>query len=822
MRVSPSASLPTAVTDPLSQVLRCAAQGVLPDESLAQRLAAIESPTDLAPAAAQLRDAWFGRRISYSRKLFLPLTRLCRDVCHYCTFATAPRSVPAPYMSLDEVLAEARRGAQAGCREALFTLGEKPELRYQVAREALADMGFSSTIDYVRHAAEAVWKETGLLPHINAGNLEAEEIAALRCVSPSMGLMLESGSERLCGKGMPHYGSPDKEPARRLATIARAGEQGVPFTSGLLIGIGESRHERLESLLALRCLHQRYGHLQELIIQNFRAKPGTLMAAAPEPPLSELLWTVSLARLLFGPDTAIQVPPNLSPGDLTPLVRAGVSDWGGVSPVTPDYVNPEAPWPHLQQLEHETALSGKLLCERLTVHPRYAMAPERWLDPQLRAAVLEQLDADGLVRDEQWRAGERLPVPQAVYGSIKLGLWPSQVEPALRATVSAAQSGHDLPEAAVCRLFAARGADFSYLCQAADALRAETCGNVVSYVVNRNINYTNICYFGCKFCAFSRGRTAQSLRGAPYDLGLEEISRRVVEAWRRGATEVCLQGGIHPDYTGDTYLDICRTVKRAAPDIHLHAFSPLEVWQGAQTLGLPLAEFLSALREAGLDTLPGTAAEILDDEVREQLCPDKLRTEQWLEVMRTAHGLGLRSTATMMFGHIERPVHWARHLLRLRRLQQHTGGFSEFVPLPFVAREAPIYRHGGARPGPTFREVLLVHAVSRLVLHPLIPNIQTSWVKLGEAGTAACLEAGANDLGGTLMNESITRAAGAEHGQEVSPLELDRWISSLGRSPRVRTTSYTDAPAERIAQARVAPSLLAVSGGSGSPVRRRA
>ncbi len=806
--------------DPVAKALRVAASGSVPDEPLSRRLAAIESSADLAPAAAQLRDTYFGRRISYSRKLFLPLTRLCRDVCHYCTFAVTPRAVPAPYMALEEVLSEARRGAEAGCREALFTLGEKPELRYSEAREALAEMGFASTIDYVCHAAEAVWRETGLLPHINAGNLTAEELSALRCVAPSMGLMLESVAERLCGKGMPHYGSPDKSPALRLATIERAGAQQIPFTSGILIGIGETRAERFESLLALRRLQLRHGHLQELIIQNFRAKPNTLMAQAPEPELEELLWTVALARLLFGPETAIQVPPNLSPGALAPLVAAGVSDWGGISPVTPDYVNPEAPWPQLQQLERETALSGKLLCERLTIYPHYALEPERWLDQQLRAPVLRALDADGLVRGEQWRAGERLPVPLAVRGSIRLSLWPQQVDATLRAVVSAAQSGRDLPEAAVCRLFAARGADFSYLCQAADALRAEVCGDTVSYVVNRNINYTNICYFGCKFCAFSRGRTASSLRGEPYNLGLDEIARRAAEAWQRGATELCLQGGIHPDYTGQTYLDICRVVKRTVPQIHLHAFSPLEIWQGAQTLGLPLGEFLVALREAGLDSLPGTAAEILDDEVRERLCPDKIRTEQWLQVMRAAHAIGLRSTATMMFGHIDRPQHWARHLLRLRQLQQRTGGLSEFVPLPFVAREAPIYRHGAARPGPTFREVLLAHAVSRLVLHPLVSNIQTSWVKLGEEGTAACLEAGANDLGGTLMNESITRAAGADHGQELPPDEMDRWIRALGRRPHVRTTLYADAPVERVTQARAAAPLLASSGGSVQAVTR--
>jgi FO synthase len=679
----------------------------------------------------------------------------------------------------------------------LFTLGERPELRYSAARKALRELGFATTLEYVVHVAQRVLDETSLLPHINAGCMDEAELAMLRPVSASMGIMLESASERLCEKGMPHYGSPDKEPALRLATIERAGRAAVPFTSGILIGIGETRHERIEALLQLRASHQRHGHLQEVIVQNFRAKEGTLMASAPEPDLDELLWTIAMARLVFGAEMNIQAPPNLSPGVLPQIVAAGINDWGGVSPLTPDYVNPEAPWPHLDELARETAGAGKYLQERLTLYPRYAADGSRWLDPALQENILQRIDAEGFPRTDEWCPGSPLPPPEDILAAVARNPSPSAVAAELRAIVGKCRESADLSEPEVERLFRARGDEFSYICAQADELRQLCRGPRVSYVVNRNINYTNICYFKCQFCAFSKGKLSENLRGRPYDLDDEEIARRCTEAWQRGATEVCMQGGIHPEYTGDTYLNILATVKAATPDMHIHAFSPLEVWQGAKTLGLNLDDYLQRLQDAGLGTLPGTAAEILDDEVRALLCPDKINTEQWLQVMAAAHRVGFRTTATIMYGHIESPRHWARHLLRVRALQQRSGGFTEFVPLPFVHMEAPLYLKGRARKGPTFREALLMHAVARLVFNGLIDNIQTSWVKMGQQGVAACLQAGANDLGGTLMNETITRAAGAAHGQEWSPRRIEEEIRAVGREPCQRSTVYGEVPAER-------------------------
>jgi len=785
-------------------------QGTLPSDAQALQLADYAETPRLLHGAAQVRDRGFRNVVTYSRKVFLPLTHLCRDVCHYCTFAQTPRHLPAPYMAVDEVLETVRQAAALGCKEALFTLGEKPELRYRAARAALAEMGFATTLDYVAHVAERVLQETGVLPHINAGNMDADEIAKLRRVSASMGIMLESASPRLCEKGMPHYGSPDKVPAVRLETIRLAGEARVPFTSGILIGIGETRRERVESFLALRELHLRHGHLQEIIVQNFRAKPDTQMAQAPEPDLNELLWTIAVARLIFGADMSIQAPPNLSPGVLPQLVAAGINDWGGVSPVTPDYVNPEAPWPHLDKLARETALAGKVLQERLTVYPAYIADRQRWLDSALHTPVLEKIDVEGLGRNDYWSPGEATEPPAAELELIAKAARPGatlKVSAEVAAIVARARAGERLEEGEVVRLFQARGDDFAHVCQAADALRREVSGDSVAYVVNRNINYTNICYFKCQFCAFSKGKLSENLRGSPYDLSPEEIQRRVREAWERGGTEVCMQGGIHPEYTGQTYLDILRDVKAAVPTIHVHAFSPLEVWQGAKTLGVDLATFLRQLKAAGLGSLPGTAAEILDDDVRAILCPDKIGTQDWLTVIETAHQVGLRTTATIMYGHIEGAQHWARHLLRVRDLQAKTGGFTEFVPLPFVAMEAPLYLKGRARRGPTFREAVLMHAVARLALHPLIPNIQASWVKMGEAGVAACLAAGANDVGGTLMNESITRAAGAEHGQELPPARMDDLIRRCGREPRQRSTVYGEPPAAQVALSYDAPAL---------------
>jgi len=773
--------------------------GTLTYQSLAQdsRLSADEARAlvhgadlqALMRAAAARRDAAHGAAVTYSRKVFIPLTQLCRDTCHYCTFAHAPLKGRRAYLTLEQVLAIARAGAAAGCKEALFTLGDKPEMRYRVAREELAALGHDTTIAYLAEAARVVFEETGLLPHVNPGVLDAANVAALREVSVSQGLMLESAAERLCARGGPHFGSPDKKPAVRLETTRLAGVAAVPFTTGILIGIGETRSERIDALLALRELNDRYGHIQEIIIQNFRPKAGTRMAGSAAPELEEHLWTIALARLLFEPAMNIQAPPNLSPGSLGQLLAAGINDWGGVSPVTPDHVNPEAPWPQLDLLEEVTAYAGKALVERLAVYPAYAREMARWIDPALRTPLLHRIDSDGYARADGWSPG-MTDAPPALELAAAGASWGAVCSTEIGTTLAQAASGETLGEDQIVRLFRARGTDFTAVCAAADELRARVNGETVSYVVNRNINYTNICSYRCQFCAFAKGKAAENLRGKPYDLPLEEIQRRTREAWARGATEVCMQGGIHPSYTGATYLGICKAVKAAVPEMHVHAFSPLEVWQGARTLGASLDEFLSELKRAGLGTLPGTAAEILDDEVRATLCPDKIKTGEWLEVMRAAHRTGFRTTATIMFGHMERPVHWARHLLRIRALQAETGGFTEFVPLPFVHMEAPIFRKGRARRGPTFREAVLMHAVARLVLHPLITNIQASWVKLGAEGVKACLRAGVNDLGGTLMDESISRAAGAAHGQEMGPEMMQTLIRGAGRTPRERTTLY--------------------------------
>jgi len=768
----------------------------LPDDDEALRLAQESDTKALMEIAAGLRDGGHNNLLTYSRKVFISLTRLCRDVCHYCTFAQTPKHLEAAYLSLDQVLDIARRGAALGCKEALFALGEKPELRYRESRDALAEMGYSSTIEYLHEAARLVYLETGLLPHLNPGTMSAADIAMLRPVAPSMGIMLESVSTRLTAKHMPHYGSPDKQPEARLATIEEAGKARVPLTSGILVGIGETRRERIESLLALRDLHHTYGHLQEIIIQNFRAKPRTIMSGAPEPDLDELLWTIAVARIVFGSKMNIQAPPNLSPGALVHLIAAGINDWGGISPVTPDFVNPEAPWPQVEELDRTVATAGKYLQERLTIYPEFVRQAEVWTDTAWHTPLLRRIDAKGLARSDDWVPGGSIKPPNELRGAT----WSAArtVSSDIAAIIDRARDGTKLQASRIVRLFGAYGDDFRAVVDAADELRRHTVGSAVTYVVNRNINYTNVCLFHCKFCAFSKGRTSGKLRGAPYALSVDEIQRRTREAWDRGATEVCMQGGIHPDYTGETYLEILYAAKEAVPEIHVHAFSPLEVWQGAATLGISLETYLCRLKDAGLASLPGTAAEILDDEIRDIICPDKITTDQWLEVMETAHGMGLRSTATIMFGHIDSPINWARHLQRIRDLQSRTGGFTEFVPLPFVHMEAPMYRRGAARRGPTWRETLLMNAIARLSLHPLIQNIQASWVKMGYEGAIACLNSGCNDLGGTLTDESISRAAGASHGQEMTPMKMNELISNAGRFPKQRSTLYGDVPPAHI------------------------
>ena len=791
----------------LDRILQLAEQGQGLSDADSRELIRVTDLEVLLPLATKVRDLAHPTAISYSRKVFVPLTHLCRDVCHYCTFAQVPRKLEVAYMSPDQVLDIARQGADAGCKEILFTLGDKPEARYKAAREGLKALGYGTTLEYLRAMAELVLTETGLFPHLNPGLMTREEMAALRKVSISMGIMLESASDRLTEKGMPHYGSPDKVPARRLETIRLAGELGVPFTSGILIGIGETRAERIDSLLALRHASQDHGQIQELIIQNFRAKPGTKMVDAPEPDLDELLWTIAVARLLFGSEMNIQAPPNLSPGVFHRIIASGINDWGGVSPVTPDFVNPEAPWPHLEELAKETAREGKVLVERLAVYPSHLKSLDRWIDSELQPLVRSELDGEGFVRREDWSAGAVVKAPQTELN--RVGQVPMRAPSAdLAQILDRASVGQRLAESEIVRLFKARGDELSHIYQAADKVRRDLVGDVVTYCVNRNINYTNVCYFKCQFCAFSKGKMSENLRGRPYDLAPDEIMRRTREAFDRGATEVCLQGGIHPEYTGQTYLDICHTIKQVVPQMHIHAFSPLEVWQGAKTLGKSLTEFLGELKEAGLGTLPGTAAEILDDEVRATLCPDKINTEQWLEVMRAAHEVGFNTTATIMYGHIERYEHVARHLLRIRDLQTETGGFTEFVILPFIHMEAPMYLKGGARKGPTFREALLIHAISRLVLNPVIKNIQASWTKLGHEGARACLNAGVNDLGGTLMNETITRAAGASHGQETSPEAMEALILSAGRIPQQRTTTYQPVDEAQREKSLAAPALV--------------
>ncbi len=754
----------------------------------------LDAPLDESMARARaLRDKGHGVIQTYSPKAFIPLTRLCRDRCHYCTFAR-PTDRAAPYLTADEVLTIARQGRAAGCAEALFTLGDKPELRYPAARAQLDQMGHASTIDYLIAMCAMVLDETGLLPHVNAGVVTRSEMSALRAVSASQGLMLESTADRLCERGGPHYRSPDKTPATRIDSIRLAGELAVPFTSGILIGIGETREERLDALFALRGLHQTYGHIQEVIIQNFRAKPRTPMANAPEPDLDDLLWTIAAARIIFGPSMNLQAPPNLSDAAFPTLLDAGINDWGGVSPVTPDHVNPEAPWPDRDVLSAGTASRGRILVERMAIYPDYARDELSWLDPRVAKAVRQLSDSEGFFR-----------TPSGIIGPVKrVG---RAADPVLARSLERVLQGEEPEEADVETLFSARGDDVDLVCEAADKRRAQACGDTVTYAVNRNINYTNICLYRCTFCAFAKGSTAEHLRGKAYDLDGEEIARRVLEAQARGATEVCIQGGIHPAYTGDKYLSLCRIIKEAAPDIHIHGFSPLEISHGAATLGISLEDFLSRLKEAGLDTLPGTAAEILDDEIRAIICPDKVTTAEWITVVETAHRVGLRTTATIMFGHVERPKHWVRHLLRVRALQSRTGGITEFVPLPFVHMEAPMGLSGLARPGPTLREVRLMHAAARLVLHPLITNIQVSWPKLGPDIARLCLDGGANDLGGTLMNESISRAAGASHGQEWPPEQIEALIRAAGRVPKQRTTLYRPVAEQQHRRALGAPSL---------------
>ncbi|HEV2752401.1 MAG TPA: 5-amino-6-(D-ribitylamino)uracil--L-tyrosine 4-hydroxyphenyl transferase CofH [Solirubrobacteraceae bacterium] len=762
---------------------------------------------DLMADARATRDRAWGRRVTYSPKVFIPLTMLCRDGCWYCTFARPPSRLDDPYLGPQQVLALARRGAEAGCHEALFTLGERPELQYAAAADWLAGHGHASTVDYLAAMCELVLEETGLLAHANAGALHAEELARLRTVTASQGMRLESLRDDLpC-----HRGAPDKDPARRLATLEAAGDLAIPFTTGILVGIGEERADRVAAHEAIAAAHERHGHVQEVIVQNFLPKPGTGMRHHPPCPAEEFLEAIALARLILPADVHVQAPPNLSEG-FGALLEAGIDDWGGVSPVTADHVNPERPWPALDRLRAATQQRGHVLAPRLTVYPRFALEPQRWLDERMRSGVLDRADAEGLGRDDPgallpqhtqdarnvgdgaevvlsgrrstaWYSGTDADPPALLGGEPHAGGGVGEVLEGVRA-------GHEAGVEELTALFSARGPEVVAVAALADELRAQAAGDRVTFVRTRNVNYTNLCTFKCGFCAFAKGPLSLNLRGRPYLLSDEEIARRAVEAWAAGATEICLQGGIHPSFDGDTYERICRTVKAAAPEIHVHGFTALEVTEGARRLDEPLEHYLRRLAEAGLRSLPGTAAEILDDPVRAVLCPDKIDTEEWLEAHRTAHGVGLRSNVTIMFGAVEQPVSWARHLVCTRDLQKETGGFTEFVPLPFVHMGAPIYLRRNARRGPTFRETLLMHAVARIAYHGHIHNIQASWVKIGLRGVAQLLRAGVNDVGGTLMDENISRAAGAGHGQHLDVQGVREVVERLDRRLEQRTTLY--------------------------------
>jgi FO synthase len=822
-----------------------------PDEATVLLAARGDDLEDLCQTASRVRDQGLeaaGRPgvVTYSRKVFIPLTRLCRDRCHYCTFATVPGRLESLYLSPDEVLDIAAKGAALGCKEALFTLGDRPEERWPQAKEWLDAHGYDSTLDYVRAMSIRVLEETGLLPHLNPGVMSWPDFQRLKPVAPSMGMMLETTATRLWSEpGGPHYGSPDKEPAVRLRVLEDAGRSGVPFTTGILIGIGETLQERAESLFAIRKVARTYRGIQEVIIQNFRAKPDTAMMHAPDAELEELAATIATARVVLGPSVRIQAPPNLVDAQFAMMLRAGIDDWGGVSPLTADHVNPERPWPAIDELAERSAAAGFELRERLTVYPEYVLRGESWLDPRILPHVTALADsATGLAvegripRGIQWqepdggwdtssgrtdlhasidtdgRSADRRSDFSDVYGdweelaehaartSVDSSV-PERVDSALKAALAAAERNPGgLSEADALALIHADGPALEALTDLADALRKEAVGDEVTYVVNRNINFTNVCYTGCRFCAFAQRRTDADA----YTLSVSEVGDRAAAAWEVGATEICMQGGIHPDLPGTAYFDLAAEVKRRAPGLHLHSYSPMEVQNGVARTGLSLREFLTAAKEAGVDSLPGTAAEILDDDVRWVLTKGKLPAAQWIEVVKTAHSVGLPTTSTMMYGHVDNPAHWVAHIRLLASIQDETGGFTEFVPLPFIHSNAPVYLAGIARPGPTARDNRAVHAMARIMLHGRIKNIQTSWVKLGVENSRLMLRGGVNDMGGTLMEETISRMAGSEYGSAKGIADLEELVAPLGRPTRQRSTLYGEVPAERIDAARVADS----------------
>ncbi len=726
-------------------------------------LAARDDDLDrLLAVAGRIRDAGLveaGRPgiLTYSRKVFIPLTHLCQDRCHYCIFVQSPGKLAkagiSPYMEPEAVLEVARQGAALGCKEALLTLGDRPENRWPIARQWLDEHGYASTLDYVAAMAQLILDETGLLPHLNPGVMSWGELQRLKPVGPSMGMMLETTSARIWQTpGEAHFGSPDKDPELRLRVIEDAGRSHIPFTTGVLLGIGESASERIDAVLALRAAHERHGHIQEVIVQNFRAKPATAMMGAVDLETQEYAAAVAVTRVLLGPGMRVQAPPNLTDaGELALLIRAGIDDWGGVSPLTPDHVNPERPWPQIEELARLTAEGGYSLRERLTAHPHYIREARGtadghgtdWFDDRLAPRLLALADDYGLARRDAY---------------LESVLTRAAADPA------------GLTDAEYTALLHADGDDLEQLTALADRVRGERVGDTVTYAVNRNID---------------------SALGLP----ASRIAELVTEAAGLGATEVCAQGAVPAALGAEGYLDFARTVKAVRPDLHLHAFRPAELLDGAARAGVPLADWLDRLRAAGVDTVPGTGARILDDRIRGILTgAADIPASAWVETITTAHRAGLRSTATMVYGHVESAAEQVAHLRMLAAIQDRAvaagaDGFTEFIAMPWLPSESPV-AVPGARPGPSLRESRAVHAVARLMLAGRIDHVQAAWTKLGMRGAQLVLAGGADDLGGVLLDGTIDPSAGPEHGRQLTVTDVERIAGELGRPVRQRTTLY--------------------------------
>lgn len=766
------------------------------DDTLALVTATGPDRDELFAAAAALRDEGLvlaGRPgvITYSRKVFVPLTTLCRDRCHYCIFVDTPgqllRKHRPAFMSPDEVLQVVRQGQALGCKEALLTLGDRPEERWPEARDWLDAHGFASTLDYVGHIARLITAETGMLAHLNPGVMSAAELASLRPTAPSMGMMLETTSRRLFDEpGQPHFGSPDKDPAVRLQVIDDAGAARIPFTTGILVGIGETARDRAESLIALRDAQARHGHVQEVIVQNFRAKPRTAMQDVPDADLLEYATVVASARIVMGPRMRVQVPPNLSdPAEFDLLIGAGIDDWGGVSPLTADHVNPERPWPHVDELAARTADLGYELRERLTAHPEYVRAPEAWIDPALHTAVAALADpASGLARAVSPSSAVRALTDAAPAAAAPQGATRTMAQGVRALAERAAADPLQLDDHEWVALLEATGDGLDALAATADTVRRFTVGEAVSIVVNRNLTSSGFRAAGAT---------------APDEFDLADAAGIAADALDLGATEICVQGVLPATEDPQAYLDIARTLTTAAPGIHLHAYRPQDVWDLADRGGLGLSGALAAMREAGVHTVPGTGVKVLSERVRGIVAPGDLDIDRWTEGITAAHEAGFRSTSVLFYGHVETAAERVAHLRRLRTIQDRTGGFAEFVPIPLPGPQGGVPLVAGRALLDEHRAMV---AVARLLLSGSIPHVQIPWTRHGRTISAVLLQAGGDDLGGTLLDGRVRPETGIEHGLELPLADAERLVRPLFRPLRQRATDYREPAAERKAALR--------------------